>query len=405
MFQRLISFVLRGRHYWRGVSFDEIAELYTSRLLTVFAINIVNLFAAVYLYRLGYSLAFIALFYGVFYVLRIPFALLMAKFVAYYGPKHGVLFASLLRILSLAAFAFVPVAGEYALLAIAAFGFFQQLSASAYEIAYTTDFSKVKHQAHAGKEIGTMQMIEKIAKVASPLAGGAIASAWSPQATIILAALLFVASVIPLFATAEPTTTRNRLRVSGFPWRLAAPSLVAQTVVGADFVVSGMVWTLFITVTIFTTLHDNIYVAIGGLASLGVLASVVAAWVFGRLVDKHRGGLLLTLGVIVNTITHGFRPFITTTPGVMGVSIVNESATSAYTLPLTRVLFDVADSSGFRITYLMYAEMCLAFGAALASLLLWLALQLLAPYYAFAALFVFGAVYELLLLGCRRAAR
>lgn len=405
MFQRLISFVLRGRHYWRGVSFDEIAELYTSRLLTVFAINIVNLFAAVYLYKLGYSLAFIALFYGTFYVLRIPFALIMAKFVAYYGPKHGVLFASLLRILSLAAFAFVPVAGEYALLAIAAFGFFQQLSASAYEIAYTTDFSKVKHPAHAGKEIGTMQMIEKIAKVASPLAGGAIASAWSPQATIILAALLFVASVIPLFATAEPTTTRNRLRVSGFPWRLAAPSLVAQTVVGADFVVSGTVWTLFITVTIFTTLHDNIYVAIGGLASLGVLASVVAAWVFGRLVDKHRGGLLLTLGVIVNTITHGFRPFITTTPGVMGVSIVNESATSAYTLPLTRVLFDVADSSGFRITYLMYAEMCLAFGAALASLLLWLALQLLAPYYAFAALFVFGAVYELLLLGCRRAAR
>lgn len=405
MFQRLISFVLRGRHYWRGVSFDEIAELYTSRLLTVFAINIVNLFAAVYMYKLGYSLAFIALFYCTFYVLRIPFALIMAKFVAYYGPKHGVLFASLLRILSLAAFAFVPVAGEYALLAIAAFGFFQQLSASAYEIAYTTDFSKVKHQAHAGKEIGTMQMIEKIAKVASPLAGGAIASAWSPQATIILAALLFVASVIPLFATAEPITTRNRLRVSGFPWRLAAPSLVAQTVVGADFVVSGMVWTLFITVTIFTTLHDNIYVAIGGLASLGVLASVVAAWVFGRLVDKHRGGLLLTLGVIVNTITHGFRPFITTTPGVMGVSIVNESATSAYTLPLTRVLFDVADSSGFRITYLMYAEMCLAFGAALASLLLWLALQLLAPYYAFAALFVFGAVYELLLLGCRRAAR
>lgn len=405
MFQRLISFVLRGRHYWRGVSFDEIAELYTSRLLTVFAINIVNLFAAVYLYKLGYSLAFIALFYGTFYVLRIPFALIMAKFVAYYGPKHGVLFASLLRILSLAAFAFVPVAGEYALLAIAAFGFFQQLSASAYEIAYTTDFSKVKHQAHAGKEIGTMQMIEKVAKVASPLAGGAIASAWSPQATIILAALLFLASVIPLFATAEPTTTRNRLRVSGFPWRLAAPSLVAQTVVGADFVVSGMVWTLFITVTIFTTLHDNIYVAIGGLASLGVLASVVAAWVFGKLVDKHRGGLLLTLGVIVNTITHGFRPFITTTPGVMGVSIVNESATSAYTLPLTRVLFDVADTSGFRITYLMFAEMCLAFGAALVSLLLWLALQFLAPYYAFAALFVFGAVYELLLLGCRRAAR
>ena len=55
MFRKLISFVFRRRHYWRSVSFDEIAELYTSRLITMFAINIVNLFAAVYLYKLGYD--------------------------------------------------------------------------------------------------------------------------------------------------------------------------------------------------------------------------------------------------------------------------------------------------------------------------------------------------------------
>lgn len=405
MFQRFISFVLRGRHYWRGVSFDEIAELYTSRLLTVFAINIVNLFAAVYLYRLGYSLAFIALFYGTFYMVRIPFAILMAKIIAFYGPKHGILFASLLRILSLVSFALVPFAGPHALLAIAGFGFFQQLSASAYEIGYLTDFSKVKHRRHAGKEIGTMQMIEKAARVASPLAGGLIASVWSPQATIILAALLFLVSVVPLFATVEPTATRSRLRISGFPWRLALPSLAAQTAVGADFVVSGMVWTLFITVFIFAGLDSAIYLAIGGLASLGVLTSAVAAWAFGQLVDKHKGGVLLTLGVFANAITHCFRPFISTAPGVMGVGIVNESATSAYTLPLTRVLFDVADSSGFRITYLMFAEMCLAFGAALVSVLLYVALQVLPAKEAFVALFAFGAVYELVLLVCRRAAR
>jgi MFS family permease len=405
MFRKLIGFMFGRRHYWRSVSFDEIAELYTSRLLTVFAINIVNLFAAVYLYKLGYSLSFIALFYGVFYVVRIPFAVVMAKFVAFFGPKHGVLLSSLLRILSLVAFAFVPFAGEYTLLAIAGFGFFQQLSASAYDISYTTDFSKVKHSAHAGKEIGTMQMIEKAARVVSPLAGGVVASIWSPQITIILAALLFLASVIPLFATVEPTATRNRLRVSGFPWRLALPSFAAQTVVGLDFVVSGMVWTLFVTVFIFTGLHESIYLAIGGLASLGVLASIVAAWAFGQLVDKHKGGILLTLGAFTNTITHLFRPFISTAPGVMGVSIVNETATSAYVMPLTRVLFDVADSSGFRITYLMFAEMCVALGAALGSLLLWLALQLFAPKDAFFAVFIFGAVYELVLLVCRRAAR
>ena len=56
MFQRIISRIFKSRHYWRTLSFDEVAELYTSRLVTVFAINVVNLFAAVYLYKLGYSI-------------------------------------------------------------------------------------------------------------------------------------------------------------------------------------------------------------------------------------------------------------------------------------------------------------------------------------------------------------
>ena len=332
MLRKLISFVFRRRHYWRSVSFDEIAELYTSRLITMFAINIVNLFAAVYLYKLGYDLSFIALFYGVFYVLRIPFAVVAAKFIAYFGPKHGILLANLLRIPSLGAFALVPIAGDNALWAIAAFGLFQQLSAAAYDIAYTTDFSKVKHAERAGREIGTMLVIEKIARVASPIVGGIIASMWSPQATIILAAVLFAFSALPLFASVEPTATRVKLRISGFQWRLALPSVISQSVVGVDYVVSGMVWTLFMTVFIFAGLHENIYMALGGLASLGVAVSMVAAWVFGRLVDRHKGDVLLVLGIVGNTITHLFRPFIGTTTGVMGVSVANETATSAYSL-------------------------------------------------------------------------
>ena len=405
MLRKLISFVFRRRHYWRSVSFDEIAELYTSRLITMFAINIVNLFAAVYLYKLGYDVSFIALFYGAFYVLRIPFAVVAAKFIAYFGPKHGILMANLLRIPSLAAFALVPIAGDHALWAIAAFGLFQQLSAAAYDIAYTTDFSKVKHAERAGREIGTMQVIEKIARVASPIVGGVIASMWSPQATIILAAILFAFSALPLFASVEPTTTKVKLRVSGFPWRLGLPSIIAQSAVGVDYVVSGMVWTLFITVFLFAGLHENIYMALGGLASLGVAVSMVAAWIFGRLVDRHKGDVLLTLGIIGNTITHLSRPFVATTNGVMGVSVANETATSAYSLAFTRVMFDVADSSGFRITYLMFAEIMLAFGAALACGLLYLGLQLLGDKNGMVAVFIFTAFYELLMLVCRGAAR
>ena len=172
-----------------------------------------------------------------------------------------------------------------------------------------------------------------------------------------------------------------------------------------DFVVSCSVWALFVTLFVFSGLEDTIYLALGGLASLGVLVSIITAWVFGQLVDRHKGGVLLTLGVFANTITHLFRPFISTPASVMGISIANETATSAYTLPFTRVVFDVADSSGFRITYIMFSEMMLAAGAALCCLLLALFLQFFDDKTAMAALFIFAAFYELIMLLSRRAAR
>lgn len=402
MFRRIIHRIFSGRHYWRLVSFDEIAELYTSRLLTVFAINIVNLFAAVYLYRLGHSIEFIVLLYGILYALKVPYSILVAKYTAYFGPKHGILLANIIRIPSLVAFALVP---EYGVWAIVAFGVFQQLSSALYDLCYLTDFSKVKSTVHAGKEIGTMQIIEKAAKVLSPLVGGAIASMYSPRVTIIIACVLFIMSAWPLFKTIEPTKTRNHLRLVGFPWRLALRSLVSQSVVGFDFVASGMAWTLFVTIFVFAGLGEGTYAALGGLASLGVLISIVAAWTFGQVVDRHKGGVLLVVGAIANTVIHLFRPFVTTPAGVMGVNIANESATSAYALPFTRVMFDVADSSGFRITYLMFIEMAVNFGAALACFVMVACIHWFGVQGGLMAFFVVAAVYELLLLISRRAAK
>jgi MFS family permease len=402
MFRTLIQRIFRRRHYWRIVSFDEIAELYTSRLLTTFAINIVNLFAAVYLYKLGYSVMFITLFYGILYLFKVPFSYIAARYAAYFGPKHGIFLAALLRIPSLIAFMFAP---SYGLPAIIIFGVLQQMSSALYDLCYLIDFSKIKNSLHPGKEIGTMQVIEKIARIASPLAGGVIASVYTPQMTILVACLLFMVSAWPLFRSVEPTMTKTRLRISGFPWRLSLPSLVSESVVGFDFVASGMAWTLFITLFIFEALGQGTYAALGGLASLGVFVSVITAWTFGQIVDKHKGGLLLSAGTIVNLVIHLFRPFVNSTPGIMGVNMANESATSAYSIPFTRVVFDVADASGFRITYMMFIEMTLNFGAALGCFVLAVCLHLFGTGEGMKAMFVLAGLYELLMLISSRAAK
>jgi len=405
MLQKFIYRIFSGRHYWRQVSFDEVAELYASRLITVFAANFVNMFASVYLYKLGYSVQFIAFFYAALYAAKIPFSIIVAKYAAYFGPKHGILMANILRIPSLIAFALVAISGPNAFWMVVIFGVFQQMASTFYDLCYMIDFSKVKHSEHAGKEIGTMQIVEKIAKILSPLIGGAIAAIYGPQVTIIFASVLFVIAAVPLLRTVEPTRIHDKLKLSGFPWQLSVPSMISQSVSGYDYVASGLTWSLFVTLFVFGSLGDSVYAALGGLASLGVLVSMIAAWTFGQMVDRHKGGILLTAGTVVNAGIHLFRSFVTSGAGVVGVNMANETATSAYALPFTRVMFDVADSSGFRITYLMFIEMMVNLGACLACIVLVLGVTTLGTREGMTAAFIIAAMYEFVMLVSRRAAR
>ncbi len=63
MVERFFQYFIRSTHFWRTLGYRELAELYTSRMLRVMAMQMAGVFAAVYLYQLGYSLQFIAWFF------------------------------------------------------------------------------------------------------------------------------------------------------------------------------------------------------------------------------------------------------------------------------------------------------------------------------------------------------
>ena len=402
MFLSIIHRIFRRRHYWRIVSFEEVAELYASRLLTMFAANIVSLFAAVYLYKLGYSLVFIAIFYMATTALKIVVAYPIARMIAYFGPKHGTLFANLLRIPALVAFLYVD---QWGLGAIIIFGVLQQIAIAMYNMCYTVDFSKVKSIDHAGREIGIMQMIESVARIISPVIGGIIASVFSPQVTIAIAAIIFLLSALPLFRTVEPTLTRVKLKFEGFPWRLASRSLIAQTGVGYDIVASGLIWSLFLSSVVLAAAGDGIYAAIGGLASIGVASAMIASWTFGQLVDRHRSAMLLTTGTLMNVVNHMARPFVVSGVGIAGVNIASEVGTAAYSMAVMRGVFDTADSSGHRIAYVMYLEIALDIGLTLACGVFALLLVMFGNTVGTQLSFGVAALYELTILAMWRDVR
>lgn len=396
MLQSFIHRLLERRHFWRYATFDEVAELYASRTMRLLAQYMVSLFIAVYLYQHGFTILQIALYFTAYFGLRVLISYPAALYTARFGPKHGILVGNLLYIPALVCFTLVPQYGVYAVMA---FGFFQAWSMTIYDLSYMVDFSKVKHVNHAGKEIGFMQIFERIAASLAPLIGGFVAFMFGAEATMWLSAVLFAAASWPLLRTAEQVKTAQKLDFSGFPWKTTRRSLVAESAVGVDVVASGAVWVLFLAVVVLVGSGNDMYLKIGAFASITVITSFVSAYAFGRLIDRRRGGDLLKIATIANSFTHFFRAFVTTPTAVVAANIANETATTGYTMAFQRGIFDTADSSGRRIVYLFFVEVALNVGSTIACVV-FAALVFIAPNSVFAMqlFFVFAAAYVLLLM-------
>ncbi|MFY9228126.1 MAG: MFS transporter [Candidatus Microsaccharimonas sp.] len=368
MIQKIIQNILKRRHFWRVATFSEIAELYASRMLRMLALNMTTAFTSIYLYQTGFDVFFIAILWAIFFAYKFFIAIPMAAIIARIGPKHAILVSNFLFIPAMIALAVVPYFG---VMALAVMVVFQGASAMLYQIAYAIDFSKVKSVDHAGKEIAYMNIVEKVTTGLSPLIGGIIAYLLGPQSIMVIGAILFAVSAMPLFKTGEVELPNQKLSFSGFPWKLVTRNIAAQMSIGVDVFTSGTVWTLFYAITILGVSSSNqIYIENGILLSVVLLAALSASYMYGRLIDRRRGGELLRFAAIANAITHFMRPFIGSPVAVAGLNVANEAATAGYSMTVTRGNFDNADLSGHRTTYIALVEAVSNLGACFGALLL-----------------------------------
>jgi hypothetical protein len=201
------------------------------------------------------------------------------------------------------------------------------------------DFSKVKHSEHGGKELSFITICERIGSSLGPLVGGLVASFINPQATIFIAILIMLASLVPLFQTKEPMRVKQKIVIRGFPWRRHKNDFLSAPFFGIENVVSIVVWPLFAALTIFTT---NTYASVGLLVSISTAAALIAIYVIGQLIDKHKGLLLLNASASANAIVHIFRMFVTTPAQAIFISFINEPMTASYRMPYTKGLYDAA---------------------------------------------------------------
>jgi MFS family permease len=187
-----------------------------------------------------------------------------------------------------------------------------------------------------------------------------------------------------------------------FPWKLLLQHSAAQFSYGFDVFVSGTAWTLFVAVFIIgVTSNNSVYATTGMLVSVVFVVAIFASYTYGKIIDRNKGRELMRAATIMNALTHVVRPFIQTTIPVAGLNATNELATTGYALPYTRAVFDNADLSGVRVTYLGVIEVISNAGAACAAALLGFLLIFIEQKLAFQGFFFIGAAVSLLILTAR----
>ncbi|NTW62201.1 hypothetical protein HGB25_02220 [Candidatus Saccharibacteria bacterium] len=367
MFKSFLYRILERRHFWRQASFGEVAELYASRTLRLTAMHVGAGFSTVFLYKEGVPLTYVICLWALVYLAKALLAPLAGLLVAKIGTPRGTMISNILYIPAMFA---LGLTDEFGMNAVTVFAVCMALSVTLYEVCYFVEFSIVKNPLHAGKEIGFMNILEKIAVSISPVLGGFIALQFGPQITMWVASVLFAIAAVPVLKGPTRSEQQSRVTLKGFPWKMALPSMLARAANGFDIVASSVVWGLFVAIVIFPDSDNNIYVILGALSSVTVIVAMVASIAYGKVIDRNRGGNLLKIGVVSNAFVHLSRAFASTPFDIFGVNIVNEAATTAQNMAFLRGMFDTADLSGHRLVYLVGAEAMNALGAMLACILM-----------------------------------
>lgn len=368
MIQKALHRIIRRNHFWRDTGLDELSELYVSNLLRSIALTIFMVFVPFYLYQNGYSPAAIFALFGIFFVVRSLVDFIAAFTVARYGPKHTLIISCILQILAAGMLLTVPqIHWNIAVIAIpwgAANSFFF--------IAYHVTFSKIKHTAKAGAELGHMQLFEKIGCLLGPLIGGILGSVFGAQYIFTAATILLLLSLYPLFMTKEAVKVHQKLDFKNFPAERVKRDVFANICMGVENSLCINAWPFFVAVFV---LSGSVYAQLGTLSAVGVLAAILSAKLIGRLCDTRLARPVLRASAVLNALLYIVRPFIQGLTGVLALNTVNEAVTSGYRLPMIKGTYAAADDyPGYRIVYICVIEAT----NSIAKMAIWFSLAILA---------------------------
>ena len=330
---------------------NKLREVYLNITIYAFAMTLVSIFVPIYLLQLGYSLDealwYILIEWGVFALFSPVSAWLSSKF----GFKHILLFRLPLNIGALLLLSFFDRVNIPIYLVAILFG----ISGSLYAIPLTSLFTKYSDKKHRGVETGKLITFPHLAAILSPILGAWIASYFGFSILFIIASLLLVFSVVPLFFSKDmkPHVTFSLRKIEHF--------LKEDLTLVLGFMASAIRhMTLAVILPLFTYYLVDDLRTVGFVFTLLLLGTGLINLFLGRFADKYGVKILLRAGGLGSFVAFLFFMFVGSGFDLMLIAFFGGIAFAMLQIPFEKRVYDDAAKHN-AAEFLVYKELMLGF--------------------------------------------
>ncbi|MFH2019393.1 MAG: MFS transporter [bacterium] len=316
------------RHIHLTHSFDGMQAFYLNALMRSLMFAIIGIFTPIFVYDImrpilgtvGYGIAAVAAYFLLMRVMTIVTLIPSSKLIEKLGFRKSVMLSGVFLSLYLGALLMANQDWRWLIVALLA----QGINTPLYWISRLSTLSQDSTKGKIGKQMGLLSVLEKLAGVLGPVAGGLMIEKWGFETLYGVALLVMIVSIWPLL-TMPHHTHKNGVSIRGyFLWlknRRFSHQAIGTVGKGMNDYAAGVVWPLAVVM-----LGVNLGL-MGGVFSMVALVGVVMKWGSGVMFDKlHKKGgkedeTMFAIASIGQAISWIFRLFVKTVGGVLAVDL------------------------------------------------------------------------------------
>ncbi|MBR9677448.1 MFS transporter [Candidatus Woesearchaeota archaeon] len=338
---------------------EQLNEIYLMHAIDGFALSLIGIFVPIYLLILGFSVSQVIIFFIV-QSLTVPFASFLVGFISSrYGLKHTMLLrfpfmlVFLLMLYSLDSFA-IPI------LLIAVIGGFQT---TIYWIPLHSLFARSANKKSMSSDVGKLYSFPRIASMIAPLIGGIITLMAGFNTLFIVAMILLVVSIIPLFFSKEIKPHVEFRFSEGIKLFKKYPKVFFGVAINhLNGITEAVIWPMVVYFLLASTL------SVGIMGTLLGVGTVFFTLLVGKLSDKFKRLTIIKIGAILMLLMWIARFFVQSDTTVYLVTIMAGFFMFLVLIPFTAINYAIARENNID-EFIIFREIPVAIGRVLVLLL------------------------------------